>query len=75
MITFSGTITKYFRNEIFLRASTNILGHPNESRAQVLRGLNYRVSNFMPKTQLLRLLRFAVDSDDRQHDPRSPPLR
>jgi hypothetical protein len=41
----------------------------------VLRGLNYRVSNFMPKTQLLRLLRFAVDSDDRQHDPRSPPLR
>ena len=31
---------------------------------RLLRGLNYHVSGFMPKAQLLRLLRFTVDSDD-----------
>jgi hypothetical protein len=42
---------------------------------RLLRGLNYHVSGFMPKAQLLRLLRFTVDSDDQQYDPRKPPWK
>jgi hypothetical protein len=42
---------------------------------RLLRMASYEVSGFMPKAQLLRLLRFTVDSDDVQYDPRPPPLQ